>query len=282
MEGVSNEVASRILNWNLGWFHPPGGRGDARPPIHSRSRLYIFDQPGVRSPRLAEGRAVGSRVFMRYAIRLAVLLTVVSLVACSGDEPDPPPLAQRFVSAADAPGSTIDPVEVRETAKEIDAFVSLFSQHMVDADRDEMTTVFREAGFQEAGTEVRFYGETHSPDEPHIFSSFYELGSEDGATSALDWLVVDSGKPCPESCATVVSEFDVPGIPDASGVRRLTTAEAIETAGTEEQIPRDSYWMGFTVGSSVYTIEFAGPPGSVTVQQAREIASAYYERLAGD
>ena len=77
----------------------------------------------------------------------------------------------------------------------------------------------------------------------------------------------------------MVSEFDVPGIPDASSVRRLTTAEAIETAGTPDQIPRDSYWVGFTVGSSVYTMEFAGPPGSVTVQQAQEIASAYYDRL---
>ena len=219
--------------------------------------------------------------FKRYAIRLAVLVTAVALVACSGGEPAPPPLAQRFVTAADAPGSTIDPVEVRETAEEIDSFVSLFSQHMVDADRDEMTTVFREAGFQKAGTEVRFIGETHSPDVPHIFSSFYELGSEAGATSALDWLVTDAKKPCPESCATVISEFDVPGIPDASGVRRLTTAEAIEAAGTPNQIPRDSYWVGFTLGSSVYTMDLAGPPGSVTLQQAREIASAYYDGLTG-
>ena len=218
---------------------------------------------------------------MRYAVRLAVLVTAVALMACSGDEPAPPPLAQRFVSAADAPGSTIDTVEVRETADEIDAFVSLFSPHMVDADRDEMTTVFGEAGFQEAGTEVRFIGETHSPDVPHIFSSFYEVGSEDEAASTLDWLVTDSKKPCPESCATVVSEFDVPGIPDTNGVRRLTTAEAIEAAGTSEQIPRDSYLVGFTVGSSVYTMDLAGPPGSVTEQEARETASAYYDRLTG-
>ena len=219
--------------------------------------------------------------FMRHAIRLGLLVTVLSLVACSGGEPDPPPLAQRFVTAEDAPGSTIDPVEVRETADEVDSFVSLFSQHMVDADRDEMTAVFTDADFQSAGTEVRFIGEEHSPDEPHIFSSFYELGSEDGAASALDLLVTDSQKPCPESCATVVSEFDVSGIPDGSGVRRLTTAEAIEAAGTAEQIPRDSYLVAFTVGSSVYTMDFAGPPGSVTVQEAQEIASAYYDRLAG-
>jgi hypothetical protein len=216
------------------------------------------------------------------AIRRTVLVLTVALVACSGDEPEPPPLAQRFVSAADAPGSTIDTVEVRETADDIDTFVSVFSPHMVDADSEEMTQVFSDADFRSAGTEVRFIGEEHSPDVPHIFSSFYELGSEDGAASALDWLVADSQKPCPESCATVVSELEVSGIPEGSGVRRLTTADAIEAAGTDEQIPRDSYWVAFTVGSSVYTMEFAGPPGSVTEEEAREIASAYHDRLAGD
>ena len=154
---------------------------------------------------------------------------------------------------------------------------------MVDADRDQMTSVFREAGFARAGTEVRFYGGTHRRTR-HTSSavSFFELGSDDGATSALDWLVTDSAKPCPRSFATVVSEFDVAGIPGASGVRRLTTAEAIEAAGLPDQIPRDSYWVAFTVGSSVYTMEFAGPPGSVSVQRAREIATAYHDRLAGN
>ncbi len=220
--------------------------------------------------------------FMRYVMRLAVLVTTVALVACSGGEPAPPPLAERFVTAADAPGSTLDPEEGRQTADDLDHFIATFSQHMVDPDRDEMTMVFEEAGFEEAGTEVRFYGETHSPDEPHIFSSFYELESEDGARSALDWLVTDSTKPCPESCATVVSDFDVAGIPDANGVRRLTTAGAIEAAGTPNQIPRDEYWVAFTLGSSTYTVNLAGPPESVTEQRAREIASAYYDRLSGN
>jgi hypothetical protein len=223
---------------------------------------------------------VGSdRSFKRYANPFALCLTAVALVACSGDDPEPPPLAQRFVTTADAPGSSVDPVEVRQTAEDLDQFVDVFHDFMVEPDDEEMTTVFEGAGFESAGTEVRFYGETHSPDEPHIFSSFYELGSEDGARNALDWLVTDSMKPCPESCATVVSDFDVAGITDGSGVRRLTTAEAIEAAGTPNQIPRDEYWVAFTVGSSVYTMDLAGPPGSVTEQQAREIASAFHDRL---
>jgi hypothetical protein len=218
---------------------------------------------------------------MRFAIRLLVPLTAVVFVACSGGDDAPPPLAQRFVTAADAPGSKPDPEEGRETAEVVDEFVATFTQHMVDPDREEMSTVFQDAGFKGAGTEVRYFGETHSPDAPHVFSSFYELESEDGARSVLDWLETDSKKPCPESCATVVSDFDVDDIPDARAVNRLTTAENIEAAGTPGQIPRDSYWVGFTVGSSVYAMEFAGPPGSVSEQQAREIASAYHDRLAG-
>ena len=221
---------------------------------------------------------------MRLGIRILVsmLAFAIALVACSGGEPAPPPLAQRFVAEADAPGSTIDPEETRETADELDPFVARFSQFMVDADTDEMTTVFQDAGFEQAGTEVRFFGEVHTPEAPHIFSTFYELESENGATSAFDWLVTDSAKACPGSCATVTSEFDVAGIPDSTGVRRLTTEEAIEAAGLANQIPRDSYWVAFTVGSSVYTMEFAGPPGSVDEQQAREIATAYHERLTAE
>ena len=129
--------------------------------------------------------------------------------------------------------------------------------------------------------DVRFYGETHSPTAPHLFSWFIELDSEDGAKSALDWLEAEAMKPCPHSCAAVISSFDVDGIPDARGVHRIATAEDIEAAGTENEVPSDSYWMGFTIGSIVYTLDLHGPPGSVSEEQAQEIASAYYERLTG-
>jgi hypothetical protein len=218
---------------------------------------------------------------MRLVSRLLVLVTAVALVACSEGEPAPPRLAQRFVSEADAPGSTIA-LETRKTANDIDTFVSTFSQFMVDADREEMITAFQEAGFQEAGSELRLIGDEDSPNVPHVASSFYDLESDDGATSVLEWLTTDSTKPCPKSCATVVSDFDVAGIPDARGVRRFTTAEAIEATGLANQMPRDSYWIAFTVGPSVYSVEYAGPPGTVTEQEAEEIAAAWYDRLTAD
>ena len=135
-----------------------------------------------------------------------------------------------------------------------------------------MTTVFEEAGFVRAGLDVRFFGDTHTGHEPHIFSSFFEFESEDGAVSALDWIEADSMKACPGSCAVRVSTFDVDDIADARGVHRIATAEDIEAAGNENEQPFDSYWVGFTVGLS-------GDPRTVTEEQAQEIARALYDRL---
>jgi len=221
---------------------------------------------------------------VRFAIPVLVALTAVALVACSGGDDEaaaPVPPAQRFVTAEDAPGSKLDPVETRQTTVDLDEFIAVISEQAVDPDQEEMTTVFQEAGFKGGGMDARFFGETHTFTAPHVFSSFIELESEDGATSALDWLETDSRKPCPMSCAVQISTFDVDDIADARAVHRIATAEDIERVGTEDQRPFDSYWVGFTEGSFVYTVDLRGPPGSVSEEQALDIASAYYDRLTG-
>ena len=216
---------------------------------------------------------------MRLAIRLLVSLTMIVFVACGGGDDAPVPVSQRFPTAADAPGSKPDPVETGETTEDFDDFIVALRPAVIDPDDEEMTTVFQEAGFVGAGLDVRFFGDTHAPTAPHLFSWFIELDSEDEAKRALDWLEADGMKPCPNSCAAVISSFEVDGIPDARGVHRIATAEDIEAAGNEDEVPSDSYWVGFTVGSIVYALELHGPPGSVSEEQAQEIASAYYERL---
>lgn len=221
---------------------------------------------------------------MRSSFSLLVAATALTLVSCGGDEETaaPLPVAQRFVTAEDAPGSKPDPVETRQTTVDFDEFITSLNELAINPDKDEMATVFQEADFKGAGADARFFGETHAQGVPHIFSSFIELDSEDGATSALDWLETDQMKPCPMSCATDRVSFDVDDISDARGVHRSATAEAIERGGTEEEVPFDAYWMGFTNGSLVYTVELHGPPGSVSEEQAEEIASAYHDRLTGD
>jgi hypothetical protein len=221
---------------------------------------------------------------MHLAIRLLAALTVLAPVACTGHEEAAPPVPveQRFLTAEDAPGSKPDPVEQPREAADLDEFVAVFHESMIDPDDEDMTTVFGEAGFEGAGEESRFIGETHDGTAPHLISSFIELGSEDGAGSTLDWLESDLKKPCPSSCAVQISTFDLDGFADARGVRRLATAEDIKRFGTDNQIPHDEYWLGFTEGPFVYTMVLMGPPGSVSVDQAQDIASAYFGRLSVD
>jgi hypothetical protein len=218
---------------------------------------------------------------MRLVFRHLVLLTTVALAACGGDDA-PVPIGQRFPTAADAPGTTPDPVETGVTTVDIDGFIVVFREAMIDPDDDEMTTVFQEAGFAGAGLDVRFYGETHSPDAPHLFSWFIELDSGDGAESVLDWLEADAMEPCPRSCATRMVTFDVDGIPGARGVHRIASAESIEAAGRENEVPSESFWVAYTDGSIVYTIELSGLPGSVSEEQVESVTIAAHDRITGD
>lgn len=225
---------------------------------------------------------------MRLAASFLTAFALVVCVACGGDDdaetsdPVTLTLSQRLLSAEDAPDSKADPVEQGGTTVDFDEFIQSLSEMAVDPDPEEMTGVFEEAGFKAAGTETRFYGETHSRDAPHVTGSVIELESEEGATSALDWLETDTRKPCPMSCAVDRSGFDVDDISGARGIHLSATAEDIERVGTEDERPFDGYWIGFTDGSFVYTVDLHGPPGSVSQDQALEIVTAYYERIAGN
>ncbi|HEU4356164.1 MAG TPA: hypothetical protein VFT27_11295 [Actinomycetota bacterium] len=221
---------------------------------------------------------------MRFARPLLVTAMVIAPVACGGgDDAAPLPIDQRFITADEAPGTRPDPVEKRETTGDFEEFIGALSETAIDPDQEEMTTVFREAGFKEAGVDARFFGETHEPSAPHVISWFVELESEDGARSALDWLEADRMKPCPGSCATRISTFDVDDIAEARGVHRIATAEDIEAAaGPADEQPFEAYWIGFTLGPVVYAMELHGPPGSVSEEQAQGIARAYHERLTGN
>lgn len=219
---------------------------------------------------------------MRFAIPLLAVLALLTLPACGGgDNKEPITLSLRVVAQEDAPGSKPDPVEKRQQTAEFDEFINALGELAVDPNTEAMTDLFREAGFQEAISDTRFFGETHSRTSPHIFSSVIQLQSEDGAAKALEWIHEDSLKPCPKTCAVQISEFEVNGIPDALGVRRSQSAEDIEAVGVEGDVPFDSYQVIFSDGPFVYTVDVHGPPGSVTEEQTEEIATALHSRVEG-
>jgi len=213
---------------------------------------------------------------------LLALSAVLALAGCGGGESkEPLTLAQRVVLEEDAPGSKPDPIEKGQQTADFDEFIDALSELAIDPDKETMTEVFREAGFQEAIADARFFGETHSMTSPHIFSSAIQLQSAEGAAKALEWLHADSLKPCPKTCAVRISEFEVGGIPGALGVRRTQSAEDVEAIGREGDLPFDSYQVLFGDGAFVYTVDVHGPPGSVTEQQAEEIATALHSRVEG-
>jgi len=184
------------------------------------------------------------------------------------------------VTEEDAPGSKPDPVEKRQTAADEQEFIEKMGDAFVnpsEEDRKSLQTV----GFVQAINDTRYFGETHSRDDAHTFSLVVQLDSPDGATEMTDFFHTDSLRPCPESCAFSVSEFDVDGIPGATGVRRVATEDAIKAAGTSENRPYDSYAIFFADGDFAYNIDYGGPPGTTSEDKAVEIAQNLYDRVHG-
>jgi hypothetical protein len=209
-----------------------------------------------------------------------VISCAIALVACTNSgAAQPLTLDQRVPTADDAPGTKPDPEEVREQTADFDEFIAALKDRVIDPDG--AADVFRAAGFKAAIADARFFGDVHSHEVPHLFTTVIQLASEDGADSAVEWMHADSLKPCPESCAVQISEFQVDGIPDAQGVRRAQTAEDIKNFGHAGDQPFESYEILFADASFAYSVVLRGQPGSVTEQQAEKIVSALYKRIHG-
>jgi hypothetical protein len=219
-------------------------------------------------------------------ILLLAAVVVLGLSACGGGGSDeatstgPLALDQRVVTEEDAPDSKPDPVENRQTAANEQEFADKMGDAFINPSKEDekgLGTV----GFVEAIRDTRYYGETHSRDDAHTFSLVVQLDSPDGAKQMADFFHTDSLRPCPESCAFSVTEFDVPGIPGATGVRRFASQEDIQAAGTSDERPYDSYAVFFADGDFAYDIDLGGPPGETSEDTAVEIATALYERVHG-
>ena len=220
--------------------------------------------------------------------RLGILLSAVlmlGLAACgggSGEATSTGPLAldQRVVTEEDAPDSKPDPVEKRQTAADEQEFSDKMGDAFINPTEQE-TKDLQTVGFVQAIRDTRYFGDTHSRDDAHTFSLVVQLDSPDGAKEMADFFHTDSLRPCPESCAFSVSEFNVDGIPGATGVRRYASEEAVKTAGTSENRPYDSYAVFFADGDFAYDIDLGGPPGTTAEDKAVEIAQNLYDRVHG-
>ena len=213
------------------------------------------------------------------------MAAVLGLAACGGGSDEatstgPLALDQRVVTEEDAPDSKPDPVEKRQTAADEDEFVEKMGDAFINPTEQE-TEDLQTVGFVQAIRDTRYFGDMHSRDAVHTFSLVVQFDSPDSAKEMADFFHTDSLRPCPESCAFSVSEFDVDGIPGATGVRRYASEEAVQAAGTSENIPRDSYAIFFADGDFAYNIDLGGPPGTTSEDKVVEIAQKLYDRVHG-
>ena len=220
------------------------------------------------------------------ALLLALAATaVLGLAACGGGNSEatstgPLALDQRVVTEEDAPGSKPDPVEKRQTASDEQDFSAKMGDAFINP-TDEEKARLGTIGFVKAIRDTRYFGDVHSRDDLHTFSLVVQFDSPDGAKEMADFFHTDGVRPCPESCAFSVTEFDVDGIPGATGVRRYASEEDIQAAGTGENRPYDSYAIQFADGDFAYRIELGGPPGKPSEDKAVEIAQNLYDRVHG-
>jgi hypothetical protein len=223
---------------------------------------------------------------------LAVLLCAVFLVglsACGGDSGQatstgPLTILQRVPNADDAPGSKPDPVEQTQTAVTRLEFVQKMGDFFIDPTKQERQE-FVKSDFVKAIRSTRFFpaspGAAHSKDDAHVFSMVMQFQTPASAKHMADVIHTDALRPCPESCAYSVSEFDVSEIPNATGVRRYASAADIQAAGTTKDRPYDAYEITFADGDFAYNVRLGGPPGTTSEDKAKEIAQNFYDRVAG-
>jgi hypothetical protein len=221
---------------------------------------------------------------MRASLLALAVVAAIGIAGCGGSESaEPLTLGQRVPGEAEAPGSKPDPVETRRTANGMDEFMTKLGDRLIEPSAEEIRK-FKKTGFVSGIHDTRFLpfepGAAHTGNEPHVFSLVLEFESEDGANDAIA-LIHDNGlRPCPEGCAADISEFDVDGVPDATGVRRVATAADLEATG-EPGDPYDSYAIRFADGPFAYDIELFGAPGKVSEKQAEEIAKKLFDRVEG-
>ena len=220
---------------------------------------------------------------MRMALMAIAVVVATGLVACGGDEQTAPlTMEQRILRASDLPGSKPDPVEVRLTADNLDEFAGWDAQE-AEIPRDKLA----KAGFVSAIHDTRFLpkepGGAHTRDAPHVPVIVLRFRSEDGAATGAKLVYAKGLEPCPGQCLVQNEEFEVDGVPGATGYRRYLTAErakqAKATGGPDE--PFDSYTIGFTDGPFAYAVDGFAPPSKISKKQIQEIAQTVYDRVKG-
>jgi hypothetical protein len=206
----------------------------------------------------------------------APFILALTLIGCGGDDKgvSPASLKSRLLPASDVPGFKI------ERNFSWDNPIDLVGQDFPlpeSTPPSQAVKAFEDAGF-EAGVGERLVVAKGNPFEgPNASVDVVQLGSDDEARDALDYVRKEAQKqPCFAVCSVEGREFPVSAIPGAKGVQ-LTP---LKKPPADAPPPFEAYGVGFTIGPRLYFTSSGGPPGQVKKSQVLSAAKALYQRNA--
>jgi hypothetical protein len=206
---------------------------------------------------------------------LTMAALAIGLGACGSSDDDgtsPASLNSRLLPASQIPGFKI------ERKFEWDNPIDLVAQGLnvpQATPPSEAVKTFEDAGF-EAGAGEQFVAAKGKPYEgPHGAVEVVQLGSDDDASEALDYVRKEALKqPCFAACSVDANEFAVAGIPGAKGVHLTPQKEPPPDAPP----PFEAYAIAFTIGPRLYLVNADGGPGQIKKSQVISAAKALYDR----
>ena len=225
------------------------------------------------------GRSSRAVVVLRTALAVSAL-GMGGVVGC-GDDDDgngggasPASLRSQLLPPSEVPGSKTE--RKFEWDNPIDFAVQGF--HLPESTPpSQAVEAFEKAGF-EAGVGATFVAAKGPPFQgPHTSVSVVQLGSDDDAGEALDYVRKEALKqPCFAVCSVDAREFAVTGIPGAKGVQLTPQRNPPANAPP----PFAAFSIAFTAGPRLYLVNVDGEPGQVDKGQALRAAKALYKRSA--
>jgi hypothetical protein len=213
-------------------------------------------------------------LFLRTVLALGVLCAV--LVGCGDDDggTSPASLRSQLLPASELPGFKTErnfawdnPIDFAHEGLLVPESTPL----------SQAVEAFEDAGFEAGAGEVFRAAEGNPFESPHPSVGVVQLGSDDDAREALDYVRKEALKPpCFNVCSVNAREFAVTGIPGAKGAQLTPQRNPPPDAPP----PFVSYAVGFTIGPRLYLVHADGGPGQVKKGQVLSAAKALYDRNA--
>ncbi|MEK6328776.1 MAG: hypothetical protein AABM66_14815 [Actinomycetota bacterium] len=206
------------------------------------------------------------------------MLSTSALPGCGGDNngTSPASLTGELLPASEVPGFKVE--REFEWDNPIDFVVEGF--HLPEATPpSDAVEAFENAGFDAAAGEILVVAKGEPFQGPRAAVDVVQLGSDDQAREALDYVRSEALKqPCFAVCSVEGREFPVAGIPGAEGVQLTPLPDPPPGAGP----PFESFSVGFTDGSRLYLVSADGGPGQVKKGEVLSAAEALYDRATSD